>query len=492
MKKEVISTVSLGLFLLLIMFISGCEGIDISQLSDEDLERISEKAIVCNAPYIRYAADCCLDQNDNKICDRDERHLTPEEKDKEDKINIETPSGIKPPVKEPPAEPTKTKRFKDDKLSCLDTFEDYLEYTVRDASEEELLSLDKEIPEPYKENLIEAGLIEKGEIFTNKDYHKLLWELQEKEYKECLKEQDKNDCIIDYVRENKNICLCDDIKDDDSRNRCYFGLKKHYRVPELCEKITVTEDYPYRTECYDFVYRDLAIKNFDTSYCVEISTQEGIDSCYDKVYQLMAFENKDPSFCGKINDIEARDSCYVGMTVGFDEIDICTCGLISPSPQGKFGKIERCLLEAAGEKGLVYNKYSTEEEICKRYEKESEIIIPEHNLCHIEGEECGKITITQQTEQEIRIILDDIEPNDILDMEGCQIYTQEMHDKNIYGTPLTPPTGVICEHPHYQSGQDTKIDKSFVITREGKKLNGKLIVMAVTGVATSHFNFPTE
>jgi len=31
------------------------------------------KGVVCNEPYIRYADDCCLDQNNNKICDNDEK-----------------------------------------------------------------------------------------------------------------------------------------------------------------------------------------------------------------------------------------------------------------------------------------------------------------------------------------------------------------------------------------------------------------------------------
>ena len=59
-------------FLLLatILFVVGCQ--DVSQMSDEDLERISEKAVVCNSPYIRLGTGCCLDQNDNNICDQDE------------------------------------------------------------------------------------------------------------------------------------------------------------------------------------------------------------------------------------------------------------------------------------------------------------------------------------------------------------------------------------------------------------------------------------
>lgn len=58
-----------GLFLLLLM---GCENVDLSKLSDADLERVSEKLIVCNAPYMRHESGCCLDKDNNKICDEDE------------------------------------------------------------------------------------------------------------------------------------------------------------------------------------------------------------------------------------------------------------------------------------------------------------------------------------------------------------------------------------------------------------------------------------
>ena len=57
----------------LLLFLTGCSEIDISKLSDEDLERISEKLIVCESPYLRNGGDCCLDKNENKICDEDEK-----------------------------------------------------------------------------------------------------------------------------------------------------------------------------------------------------------------------------------------------------------------------------------------------------------------------------------------------------------------------------------------------------------------------------------
>lgn len=68
MKKK-----SIGFTMLGTLFLAGCAGVDLTEVSDEDLARISEKAVVCNAPYIRVGIECCLDVDNNNICDRDEQ-----------------------------------------------------------------------------------------------------------------------------------------------------------------------------------------------------------------------------------------------------------------------------------------------------------------------------------------------------------------------------------------------------------------------------------
>lgn len=78
----------IGFLLIGLIFIFGCESIDVSKVSDDDLERISEKAIVCNEPYIKFGTSCCLDQNDNKICDEDEGSIN--------KIVVVKPENIAP------------------------------------------------------------------------------------------------------------------------------------------------------------------------------------------------------------------------------------------------------------------------------------------------------------------------------------------------------------------------------------------------------------
>ena len=61
--------------LLFTFFLAACtslENLNLSQFSDEDLARVSNAAIVCNPPYIRFEIGCCLDTNANSICDQDE------------------------------------------------------------------------------------------------------------------------------------------------------------------------------------------------------------------------------------------------------------------------------------------------------------------------------------------------------------------------------------------------------------------------------------
>jgi hypothetical protein len=63
-------------FIIVLLFalvvITACDNIDVSKISDEDMARIANNAIVCNSPYIRFETGCCLDQNNNNVCDVDE------------------------------------------------------------------------------------------------------------------------------------------------------------------------------------------------------------------------------------------------------------------------------------------------------------------------------------------------------------------------------------------------------------------------------------
>ncbi|MFA5176206.1 MAG: hypothetical protein WC413_03025 [Candidatus Nanoarchaeia archaeon] len=61
-----------GLLVISLFLISGCENIDINGISKNLTAEDVNKIIACETPYMRFETGCCLDQNNNKICDEDE------------------------------------------------------------------------------------------------------------------------------------------------------------------------------------------------------------------------------------------------------------------------------------------------------------------------------------------------------------------------------------------------------------------------------------
>ncbi len=64
MKKTTLIITALSLLVVAILMISGFKG------------EITGGAVTCNKPYILVGSDCCLDSNDNSICDKDEIYKT--------------------------------------------------------------------------------------------------------------------------------------------------------------------------------------------------------------------------------------------------------------------------------------------------------------------------------------------------------------------------------------------------------------------------------
>lgn len=84
MKKIIIS-----LFIILALLLVGCENVDLSKISSEDVDKV----IVCNKPYMRFGSSCCLDQNENGVCDNDEKtgeETVEEEEAEEEAVGEET------------------------------------------------------------------------------------------------------------------------------------------------------------------------------------------------------------------------------------------------------------------------------------------------------------------------------------------------------------------------------------------------------------------
>lgn len=164
-------------FLIILFLLSGCQGIDLEQVSDDDLERIAEKAIVCEKPYMRFGTGCCLDQNDNSICDTDEKvaPAAPEEP-QANKTYEET----KATAKEANTTPNKNCREVEVPYTVEET---YTEYECQPAEVDELFS--------YKFELVECKFCRVGSadcpaphpICGNTDYHQAVYEVTNREDK---------------------------------------------------------------------------------------------------------------------------------------------------------------------------------------------------------------------------------------------------------------------------------------------------------------------
>ncbi|MDO8740471.1 MAG: hypothetical protein Q7J54_02745 [Candidatus Woesearchaeota archaeon] len=59
MKKPIL----FGLFIVGILIIGGCA------------QQAKQQPVICNSPYIEMGTSCCLDQNNNGICDKDENSI---------------------------------------------------------------------------------------------------------------------------------------------------------------------------------------------------------------------------------------------------------------------------------------------------------------------------------------------------------------------------------------------------------------------------------
>lgn len=80
----------------LLILLAGCSNLDLGQISEDDINKV----IVCEEPYIRHGAGCCLDINQNKICDNDDQAIE-EQNTVKSTTQIETNTEIE--IKEPSA-----------------------------------------------------------------------------------------------------------------------------------------------------------------------------------------------------------------------------------------------------------------------------------------------------------------------------------------------------------------------------------------------------
>src|SRR3989344_1432763 len=389
MKKEVL----LISFLVIVLFIISCKETDISQLSNNNSDIILEKNIECNPPYLISGTECCLDLNNNTICDQQEIESNDEEISSE--IDTITEQSIGEKSKKP-------KEFK-----CPKNFEEFKET----FAENEVKKLNEQ---------------------TN-HYLQLVWESYIVEYKSCkLKNNNENQfkCLRNSAQDLRNYCICEEINEDKSRSSCYAYIGRRLNSIEICNKSTVEED---KIACSDFVYNNLAYTNVDISYCDKISAQESKDKCYDNTYNQLAIVKKDVSFCDKIIEVGKKDSCYNMLVGKFEEVDACNCAKIEDkmSDQSCFysAAIKRvnvslCVLSGGwattcyNNFGLGFPKYFPflQDYVC------SKSTLDKYPYCHIDDQSCESVSITGYTnDQKISISLNFNEPIKFT-MKNCDAY----------------------------------------------------------------------
>lgn len=152
--------ISILMLFSILFFISGCSNVDLSKVSDEDLERISDKAVVCNEPYIRLGTSCCLDENQNNICDEDETETQNNNSTSLENQNVSNKSDL---TKEYTIEAEIESNFKELKIEVSEKdnslFFEWNKYDLEDNFEWYYLSQSLTNPENEEKIVGTSGLI---------------------------------------------------------------------------------------------------------------------------------------------------------------------------------------------------------------------------------------------------------------------------------------------------------------------------------------------
>ncbi len=295
MKKEV-----LFITLLFVIIISvACNNIDLSKLSDKDLQRVSKELIVCNPPYIRHASNCCLDKNGNAICDNDE------------KVS-ETPSGINAPVKETPAQPTHPETpIGNEKYKCKKNI--LSGYPPLDENTKNELTKCAGNELCYKSLISKGAVISGDKLILPENANMRMCELVEEHdaYYVCYR-------TFAYAKQDPCICgLADNKKFNDLfQEACYSEVGKVMNDENICNMIT--NDNPealfYKSKCLEAV----GVSKQDVNICETIPSAQGYSdrsSCYFQIAMI----KQDPTICQK----EYADTCYGELGIRNKDLEMC-------------------------------------------------------------------------------------------------------------------------------------------------------------------------
>lgn len=242
--------------LLVLILLSGCIG----------------TGSTCKSPYIEYKkGDCCLDANENSICDREETTDTT--------IVTTTTSATSSTL--PSSE---NGLYYCESLSSVPKIADYegvnnIEYSPRDVC---IYNLSLELRKPE--------LCEKIPISFFKEY--------------C------NTKVYTHIATlQKNVSICHNMTDKLAIAGCYSRVAYSQRDLSVCDKIANLSDdaslvayaQTYKAECY----RNIAFNLTNILVCQEIQVGYIRDTCIEDI----SYHLKKPEYCNYISDKSTKERC---------------------------------------------------------------------------------------------------------------------------------------------------------------------------------------
>ena len=237
-----------------------------------------QETVTCNPPYLKVGTSCCLDQNSNNICDKDETQI------QEERQKPQTYCGDG---------------------TC--------------QSNEGCSTCSKD-----------CGKCESVVITPSKKYGPNQIECCEEEYISIGGTKDRDLCYRYYAVQETNYLYCEQISDISKRDDCYYTVGRMDQNTYVCGLISTSSNCEGTAQgesgmldCKDSCYHDIAVGTLNPSICQDIRTQNGKDACYWRV----ALNSKNSNLCSKIvtsSGTISNDFCYYSIAVQNNNINICS------------------------------------------------------------------------------------------------------------------------------------------------------------------------
>lgn len=162
------------------------------------------------------------------------------------------------------------------------------------------------------------------------------------------------ECVASQAEEINDFKICEKIKQQEERNKCYYGVAYDNNSPQACEEIDNVSGHYGRDDCHYNVFLKWDLK--DKALCYKISSQEVKNSCLtsvagntgdeslcqseelndkdkqrcrDEIARSSALIRKDQSLCENIKSsgigASMKDYCYLDVVTQADikEVGIC-------------------------------------------------------------------------------------------------------------------------------------------------------------------------